>query len=361
LTVPSRQPGAASPTAPASADAQKAVELLNGMADEIHGTMTKAADALASGKAADAVKSQTTAVEQIDQVFMAVAPFVNLVQKAVAAQEGLIELSKQGTTSTKDEKDTSTKDTKSKDTKKEEKKEEKKTEKKEEKKVKAKEADWGEAAWNQRFISGYGRILPGKAKMELERLEKTPAAPATPPDPKTGAPANPQAAEEQPKDMERALQAGVDLAPKVESLSTEAAASLESAQPAKARPSQEEALKLLKEMLPKQDQEKKDQDKKDQDKKDQDKKDQDKKDQDKKDQDKKDQDKKDQDKKDQKKDEKKDQKDQKEQKQQQKEDLSKKQAEDVLRRARQREQERREMEKALQMKLYGPDKVDKDW
>ena len=57
-------------------------------------------------------------------------------------------------------------------------------------------------------------------------------------------------AEEQRKDMQRALQAGVDLAPKVEKLSNEAAAELEAAQPAKALPPQEEALKLLKEMLP---------------------------------------------------------------------------------------------------------------
>ena len=93
------------PTA-ANADAQKAVQMLNGMADEIHGTMTKAADELAAGKVTEAIQSQTAAVEQLDRVFMAVAPFVNLVQKAIAAQEGLVELSKEGDLSTKDTKDT---------------------------------------------------------------------------------------------------------------------------------------------------------------------------------------------------------------------------------------------------------------
>jgi hypothetical protein len=241
--------------------------------------MTKAADELAAGKATEAIQSQTAAVEQLDRVFMVVAPFVNLVQKAVAAQEGLIELSKEGDLSTKDTKDTKveketkeekeTKDAKDKSIKveksgdkaekkeglKKEDKQAKKAEKEEARKEKNGDADWAEAAWNQRFISGYGRILPGKAKMELENLDKTPPMPVAPATPATPtAPTNPPnstpndaaKAEEQRKDLKRALQAGVDLAPRVEKLSNEAAADLEAAQPAKALPSQEEALKLLK-------------------------------------------------------------------------------------------------------------------
>ncbi len=84
-------------------------------------------------------------------------------------------------------------------------------------------------------------------------------------------------ADEQRRDLKEALQLGVQSAPKVEKLADEAALLLEENKPDEALPKQQEALKLLKDMLPKQqqqEQEKKDQEKKDQEKKDQDKKDQ---------------------------------------------------------------------------------------
>ncbi len=366
-------PVAALPQQPLGEDAKKAIGLLDKLADEIRGAMNAAADSIEAGKTPEAVRSQTGAVEKIDNVFMAVAPFVDLVKKGIAAEEGLIEKSKDGTIAAKEGKQSTTKNTK--DTKKEEK--EKQTEKQA-------ETDWPEAAWNQRFISRYGQVLPLKARQELEQLAKTPAGPATPATPavpKTVSP-NPQgnpaaSAEEQKKAMEKALKAGIELSPEVVKLSDAAADSLDAAKPGEARPSQEKALELLKKMLPQQEQQKNDQDKKNQDKQNQDKKDQNKKDQDKKEQQKKDQDKKDQDKKDQQKkdqqkkdQEKKDQqkKDEKQDKQKDeqrtqpsKEDPSKQQAEAALRRARQRQQDRKEEEKALLKELYRQDKVDKDW
>ncbi|MFZ1934057.1 MAG: VWA domain-containing protein [Thermoguttaceae bacterium] len=324
------------PPPPPNPDVQKALPLLDGLLDELHGEMTAAADSLAARRPAEAVRPQTAAVEKLDSPFVALAPFVSLVQKGIAAEEGLIEQSKQATMSTKDTKET------------------KKIAGKGEKKQKGKgEADWAEAAWNQRFISGYGRVLAVKAKHELEQMAKVPAGPTASSAPQPGTPPNAQPTAEQQKELKRALQAGVDLGPKVEALSDRAAAALDAAKPADALPPQEEALKLLQEMLPKD--KKKDQEKKDQEKKDQEKKDKDKKDQEKKNQDK---DKKDKQKQDQKKDR---QKDQKQAGQPQKQDVSKEKAEAALRRVRQRQQERREMEKALLEKLYRPDKVDKDW
>jgi Ca-activated chloride channel family protein len=338
LSGAAQQPGSrGAPPSPSNPDVQKALPLLDGLLDELHGEMTAAADSLAARRPAEAVRPQTAAVEKLDSPFVALAPFVSLVQKGIAAEEGLIEQSKQATMSMMDAKGT---------------KEKKEKEGKGEKKEKGNgEADWAEAAWNQRFISGYGRALAAKAKRELEQMAKVPAVPAASSAPQPGMPQNPQPTAEQQKELKRALQAGVDLAPKVEALSDRAAAALDAAKPADALPPQEEALKLLQEMLPKD--KKNDQDKKDQDKKDQEKKDQGKKD--KKDQDK---DKKDEQKQDQKKDR---QKEQKQAGQPQKQDVSKEKAEAGLRRVRQRQQERREMEKALLEKLYRPDKVDKDW
>lgn len=341
----------------ANADVQRALSLLGSLLNDLRSDMAAAVDSLDARKPGEAVRPQTGAVEKIDNLFIAVAPFVEVVKKGIAAEEGLMEQSKQGKMSSNDAK---------------QKKQEKTTENNG-------EADWPEAAWNQRFISGYGRVLAAKAKQELEQMAKPPAAPNNMPQP--GAVPNGQPTPEQQKELKRALQAGVELAPKVETLSDRAATSLDAAKPAEALPPQEEALELLKKMLPKDEQkneqnnknqDKKDQDKNNQDKKDQqkkdqdkDKKDKDKKDQDKKDQQKKDQGKKDKDKKDQQKkdkqkqDQKKDQ--QKQAGQPQPQDVSKQKAEAGLRRVRQRQQERRDMEKILLEKLYQPDKVDKDW
>ncbi len=340
------QPGGAAPPN-VGADSQKALSLLNNLADEVHGAMRKAADSLAAGNPPDAVATQSASVEKLDQVFMAVAPFVNLVQKAVKTQQGLIDRSK-GAISAEMESEESEKSEK------------------------------GEAVWNQRFISSYGRILPAKAQRELEQLEKAPAAQPAMPDPQNGkAEDAAKAAEKQKKqqeEMKRALKAGVELAPKVEELSVQAVAALSAAKPAEALPLQEEALKLLKEMLPKQEQQKNKQDKKDeQNKQDQQNKDQnkqDKKDKDKqkkdeqnkdkeKDKQKKDQQNKDQQKKDQQKKDR--EKDKTQAQKQQKEKLSKQEAKAVMRKARERRQQRKELEKALQERLYRHEKVDKDW
>jgi len=354
---------AAKPSPALNPDQEKALDALDRLADAIRDTMNAAANAIHAGKADEAVPKQSDAVEQLDGVFMAVAPFVDVVRKGIAAQEGLISLGEKRTISAKDAKDAK------------EKQDEEKRQMPANNSARAgrtdaeseQRTDWPEAAWNQRFITRYGQVLPMKAKRELEQLSAMPAVPTGTP---SAAPGAVSAAQPDPrKAMEEALQAGIELAPKVAELSRAAADDLDAARPADALPRQQEALELLKKMLPKQEQQQNDRNQQDQNKnqqqnqKDQEKKDQEKKEQDKdkKEQEKQDQEKKEQEKKD------KEKKDQEKQDQDEKsaapkgEDFSKQQIEAALRRVRQRQQERKEQEKALLRELYRPDKVDKDW
>ncbi|HEY4759443.1 MAG TPA: hypothetical protein VIH42_02565 [Thermoguttaceae bacterium] len=343
-----QQQGGNTASAPLSNDSQKAVQLLSYLADEVRRFMSKSADSLAGGILPEAIESQTQAVETIDQIFMAVAPYVNLVQRGINRQEELID---QGPPA----------------------------------------IDGNEAAWKQRFIARYGRILSVKARRELEQLESMPGAKQGP-QTQTDDGAKPEEADKSPpekdqyaataatsaddvhslaagqqRDLKEALQMGITSAPKVEKLAEEAAALLEEDKRQEALPKQQEALKLLKEMLPKlqqqqqdnQNQEQQDQKNKDQNKKDQNKQTQN--DKDKKDQDKQNQqnqqgqNKQDQQKKDA-------EKNQQQQQQAQKQrDPSKEQADAVLSRARQRREQYREMEKAIEGYLYRPEKLEKDW
>jgi hypothetical protein len=378
LTKPQASAGAANQPAPAAQpqgpEVERALSLFNNLADEGRTAMNAAADTLAAQKLSDASKPQADAVEKIDSINMVVSPFVELVKKGIATQEGLIAQSKTATGETpKDQNGNGSKSGKDANS-------------------GNQEPNWADAAWDQHFISNYGRVLAAKAKKELEQLEKTPVTPAIPktpalpkedkakddqkdvkePKPKDSQQDAQAKAEQQRKELKRALQAGIDLSPKVVEKSNAAVGHLEASKPTAALPLQEETLKLLKEMLPK-DEQKNDQKQNNQDKQNQDKKDQDKKDQNKKDQkDKNKQDQKDQkDKKDKKEQDKKDQKqqnsekpkpaDQEKKAEPQKPDPSKQQAEAAMRAVRQRQQDRKEKEKALLEKIYRPERVDKDW
>jgi hypothetical protein len=377
LAMPQQQPGKGMAASPGP-DVQKAIELLSRLADDVRQSMDKAAERLAGQSLAQAAEPQSQAIETIDQIFMAVAPYANLVERGIGRQEGLIGQSPatahesdaqagasrpQGRASSSDAEA-----------------------------VKPQRA-WSapyegvEAAWNQRFVARYGRILSAKARRELEQLESSmPAAKeesgeqsaalsgqggdsAATQEKNQSAPEEEQLkVEKQRRDLKEALQLGIQSAPVVERLAEESALLLEENKPGEALPKQQEALKLLKEMLPKQEQQDKDkhnQEKKNQDKKEQDKKEQDKQNGGKRDQQQKDQEKQDQEKKGQDKQDRQDKDKQKQQstqqEQQKQRDLSKEQAEAVLRKARQREDQYREIQKAYENYLYRPEKVEKDW
>jgi len=323
-------------TAP-KADPQQAARLLGGLAENAGQAMIAAAERLDAGAPGDAVDIQAEAIEKLDEVYMVAAPYAMLVQTAVERQQALVDQSKQEMDSTPE----------------------------------LPAAEPAESVWNQRFVTGYSEMIRAKAQQGLknmpQREEATedesaeddrpvagPPLPPVPPGADESAAETPDPAEamkQQQEALREAMLNAVQYAPKVRTLTIEATNNLEDGNTTAALPMQEEALELLKKMLPKQpkdqnqqqDQQKQDQN---QDKKD----DENKKDQDKKEQNGKDQDQKDKDQ---------DSKDKQQQKKPQ--DLSKQQADAVLRKARQRQQEKRKLEKMLQQYLYRPGKVEKDW
>lgn len=373
-------------------DAQKAAEVLGGLADNAGKAMLAAADSLAAYKPADATAPQAEAVEKIDQVFMAAAPYQQLVQHAIERQTKSADASAQAAAPPAPAT------------------EEEPTE------AEPIPFDAKDAAWNQRFITGYSGMIQAKARQGLKNMpppqpepkaEEQPQPFGPPVDPATAAaaeaekPKQPDPAEAARKKQEalrKAMQNAVDLGPKLTDLTVAAATDLEENNPTAAIPKQKEAIELLKKMLPEdeQQQDKQDQNQQDQNKDEQNKDDKQNQDQDKKDQDKKDQDKKDQDKKDKgKEDEKKDEKDKKDEdkkdpgkdeeekdkdkkqdsggqgqddkqkqagkKEEQRKNAAMEQAKATLKKAKQRQDERRKMEKILQRYLYRPEKVEKDW
>jgi hypothetical protein len=303
--------GVTAPPPQADANVQKALEFLTALADDVHTAMQRAANRLADRSVPEALTHQTAAVEKLDQIFMAVAPFVNLVQKAIGRQQELVDQSSAAVKAAKDRQDKAADDNRE-----------------------PPQLDFVDAAWNQRFVAGYSRVLPAKAKQELERLESSgpPSPGGLPKAPDGGAAApgaaDPQAAEKQRAALERSFKKGIELAPKIETLTSQAAADLGAHQTERALPKQEEALKLLRQILPKLEGQQQQDQPQDQPK-------------------------------DQSPDRPKDQR--KDQRTQQPRDLPKEQADAVLSRLRQRQQERREMEKEMQRLLFQPDKVDKDW
>ncbi|MBN2476268.1 MAG: hypothetical protein JXB62_16770 [Pirellulales bacterium] len=325
LKPPESRPGAGPPVAgppvagppppPSGPDAVKAFEILSGLADEAGAAMLSAADSLDEASAADAVPSQAQAVENLDQIYMAVAPFPNMVQRALGVQKDLVDRSAALVESPEGQGNRKPQDPEE----------------------QAGETDFGELAWTQRFVARWSEILPAKARQGLKSLESAEtAAPGPPPRDDTQQPtADPEAAKQRSEGMKRSMQKAIELAPRVQTLATEAADSLGRQEPDHALPKQEEALKLLKEIadpLPKQDQQQQQCDQPQNQQQDQQKQPSDG-----------------------------DRQQQQEQQAQQPPDLSKQQAEAVLRKARQRQQERREIDKRLRSYLYRPGEVEKDW
>ena len=423
--MPGGPAGGSQPAVPA-ADVQKAVALLGSLADQARTEMATAADQLTSFRTPDAMKAQAAAVEMLDQIYMAMVPYPGLVKRAVDTQRELVDRTTRIVEPSKsvpqNDIDKSTKTTDDKTLAEQQ-----------------PEVDLHEDAWDQRFVTRWSEVMVAKAKQGLKQMpppekdnkdtaKKDDAKPDQLKKDKKVADAKPAsglqdgakpdpaaAAKKKMEGLRKSMQLAVELGPKVENLTDEAATHLDEEQPEPALPKQKEALRLLEEIAkPLQDENKQDQqqqqqnqqqqdnkDQKDKDQKNKDQKDKDQKDekdqQDKKDEqkkndqkkddkDKKSQDKKEQDKKkddkqkgdkdkkkdrDEKKKDKdkqggKDKKDKDEKKQKMspgdvKKTMDQKKAEAALRRARQRQQERREMQKAVEAQLYRSGTVEKDW
>ena len=285
-----------------------ALDHFAGLADQTHIAMTAAADRLKAAKPAEAVQSQAEAVEKLDQIYLGLVPFTQLLQRALKDEQALA-----------DRVDEVAKD------------EELQT-----------SFDYATSAWEQRFFAQWSETLPAKAQQEMQQLEAAPAS--TPGDEKTS-----EEAKRQCECVKQALKKAIEFgSEKLRKPAAEAAKLLADKKPAEAVVQQNESLKLLKEiadLLPKQNQPKQNQQndnegsKQDEKQQEQNQKQQDQKP------------------KDQKKSSDQDQKSE----QPKKQDPSKQQAEAALRKVRERQQYRRDMERHLQQYLVRPKAVEKDW
>lgn len=315
---PGATPGLSPGSSPPQADISKAIELLGNLADEAGAAMNSAADRLAEQQPSEAVQLQTEAIDRLDQIYLGVVPFANLVGRAISTEQGLIDLVSPAAESANREPPVD----------------------------EPLDIDLGEAAWNQGILARWAELLGAKASQQLKQLEAAgpdalgaaggtseDTAPGTAPG--QGGP-DPEAMQQQIDGVKKSMEKAVELGPEVNRLTTEAAADLGDSKPAEALPKQQQALKLLKEIadpLPKQDQQQQgdeQQEDSQQDQQEQNPSDN-------------------------------NQQDQQKRPQQQPRDLSQQQAEAVLRKVRERSRERRELEKQLQQYLARPGMVERDW
>jgi hypothetical protein len=318
LQPPTAQ-GASASTNPSTDDkTRQAMELLTKLADQAGEAMLAAADDLDESSLDEAIPDQNKVLELLDQIYMGVVPFPALLERAISTEQQLIDQVAPAVNQPGEEQPGEETDRE-----------------KTEDDVEPIELDHDEVAWNQEFVSGWARVMGPKAAQNLKQLEEmgdaalgAQAGPSNAQQPGT----DPAAAKEQLEGLKQSMQKAVELAPKVEERSSEAAEKLRAEKPAAALPNQEQALELLKEIaepLPKQEQNQQDQ----------------------------------QQNQDQQKEREQDQQSGQDQKQQEERqrDLSRQQAEAVLRKVRERQRERRDLEKQLQQYLARPGQVDKDW
>ena len=326
---PAQPPGSAAaagpPVAPPPDESiAEAVSLLTQLADDVGRAMQNAADNLDGESVDDAVALQADSVAGLDQIYMAVAPFPDMVTRGVATQE---ELNNRVAPAAKSGDETGEEETQS-----------GKTVDGEDRP----QLDAPEAAWDQQFVAGWGEILPGKAKHGMKNLDGIdPAAMAAMAGPTSQQPApDPAAAQKQQEQLDQlkaAMERAVELGPRIHALAQEASDLLDKQEPADALPKQEETLKLWKEiadLLPKQEkQEQCDQPNQDENQDDR--------------QEQQDQEQSDD--------------SQQQQPQPNPQDISKQQAESVLRKARDQQKKLRDLEKDVQRHLFRARAVERDW
>jgi hypothetical protein len=274
-SIQSATPQGASATTTPSPDekAQQFIEHLSKSADQAGDAMLAAADDLDDGSLDEAIQDQDKALDLLDEIYRDVVPFPTLLERAISTQQQLIDQVAPAVNRPSEQQDAE-KDGKTADD-----------------EFDRIDFDFEEVAWNQAFVTGWAEAIG----------------------------------------QEQAVQKAVELGPKIEELSADAAGALQKEKPVDALPKQEQALRLLEEIaetLPKQDQDQEGQ----QQNQDEQQKDQDQQ----------------------------SGQDQKQQEQRQR-DLSRQQAEAVLRKVRERQRERRDLEKQLQQYLAQPGQVEKDW
>jgi len=269
--------------------------------------MVRAANELQDGSPGDAAGLQTEAVDRLDRIYQTVVPFADLVQRAIATEQGIVDQ----VAPAAEDPDAS------------------------------EQFDFDELAWNQRFVADWVDVLALKAEQGLKGLENldSSAMVAPPPDGSELADSDAQtksdaeAMKQQLEGLNQSMEKAVELGPQVRDLAREAAEQLAERNFTQALPKQQEALKLLREvadLLPKQNQQQQ-QGNQDQDQQGNQKQDQ--------------------------------QQSGQEPRQDKRppQDVSKRQAETILRKVRERQRQRHELDRALQKRIHRPGAVEKDW
>jgi hypothetical protein len=369
-------PSSTGQTDPAKEQNQQAEKLLYALADEAGKQMIAAADSLQSKDFEAAEQSETESLNQLNQVYMVVAPYPSLLQRAIQQQQSMVPQASDETVETDGESESSGDENDTSDA--------------DEPEVGAHEVV--AQAEQQSRISDWAQVLPLKAeqalpavKQQLDAISQTAdnAGPAEPEladgeseeveapgdedqveltEEQKAAKQQQEQMQEQLKQMEglvKSMELAVELGPEAEEHSRTAHQKLLSKDVFAAGPEQEETLRILKEIAeplkqdppPEQDQQNQDQNQQQDDQQ-----------QNQNDKDNQDGDQGQQQPRQEPSDEEDKSKEQQDEKRQDRQSEQKKQqAESVLRQARERERKHREMQKQIQAILGRAIKVDKDW
>jgi Ca-activated chloride channel homolog len=371
-----QQSGPASAPQGSASELEQGIKLLQGWASTAGDKMSSAALRLDARQAESAVADQQAAIDELEKIWDAVIPFHPLLARDLADQTKIAGFlappsaadTKTGTDKPAGENDPQRDETKpvSKDP--------------------SPGGGQGTLASEREGLAPLTemqdrtlrrtQLLKLKAEAEMARLEKSPPPDAEQKghdpsagkdDPKDAGPAKPKPID--PKLIKAGFQKAIELAPRAVLQMERAAKSLKQKDPQTAYSPAEEARKILEEIQkaqPKQDQQdqkqqdqkkKEDQQKQDQQKNDQQKKEQEKKEQQKDDQEKKDQQKKDQEQKKQNEPSKSEEQNQKQPEPQ----VSRDRVEEALRKVRERQQEKRERDRKMNVRVFGNVPVEKDW
>jgi hypothetical protein len=148
--------------------------------------MLSAAQNLEDDQVAQAGRAETAAVEKLDELYMALTDYPQLLERAIEEQQTLVDRVTIAVDSPE----------------------------------KQPQLDTPDVAWRQRFVEDWARMLVVKAKALQERR----------------------------KPLRQSMENAVQLAPRVANLTAAAAEQLDNNQPGEALPQQEEALRLLREI-----------------------------------------------------------------------------------------------------------------
>jgi len=340
---------------------KQAQKILHQLTDEAGSKMTEAASELSTAVFEDARKNQLNSLNRLNDIFMAMAPFQNVLQRATTQQEQLTGHSEELTGYEADSLVEKTPDDDEAAPDSNDKEEQPSAG------IDLPDHEYSELTLQQSRVADWSRMLSLKAQADLPQIEaqlkaaQEQSAVTENPTPQSAAGDNKDEGAEEDAEAElkseaedrlvhlqglkTSLEKAIELGPKVEEHSRAASESLEAKQLVAALPDQQEALKLLREIarsLSKDDQQQQGDDQNDHDQK------------------KKDGEKSDQDHKSQSEQPDKSE-NQKQQEQQQKGQSQRERAMSALRRAREREREHRDLRKQLQQLIGGQIRVDRDW